>query len=276
LDTLLIEVECLVIRDRFSVGMKMLDSLIKDNPENGKLYYCKAFYYRDNNIYDTTYFSLLRKSIELNYQIGSSLGSFANFCFNFIVACEKPKSPIILSSLKKIEFLNISEGYCIKAIPLENRGKDSYLELLAMIKDKRNEISGIKTGELKFNNKFDTLTLVSQLMDCGEFGGHLEYIKFYHSNKNIVAEFSQDIPSCQNEMKPDNPPYKFYKKDPQKVDSTLIKSYIKHFVRINKRPDSSTNAPTSFWIMQDSNIYFVRDWTGNSKQYEKLRDKIFK
>lgn len=276
LDTLLIAVECLVIRDQFSQGMRKLDSLIQVYPENGKLYYYKAFYCRDNNIYDTTYFSLLRKSIDLNYQNGSSLGTFANFCYEFIVACEKPNSLTILPKTKKKELLNVTENYCLKAIQLDNAGKNSHLELLAMTKQKRNEISGIKTGDLKFSNDFDTLIFVSQLNDCGEFGGHLEYIKFYHIEKNIVGEFSQDVPYCQDEMQPDTPPYAAYKKGPEKVDSTSIKSYIKHLKNINKRPDAVTNAPTSFWVIQGENIYFVRDWTGNSKQYETLRDKIFK
>lgn len=256
--------------------MKILDSLIKSNLDNGKLYAYKASYFSQNNVFDTVYFAFQKEAIRLNYFLGSSLYNLACDYYNYIISCESEKSILHLSKDKKIELLNSAEINCLKAIPIDKSGKNRCLELLVMIKNKKAAITNTKIEPLKFTNKFDTLLIISQLMDCGEFGGHLEYIKCYHVKDNIVSVFYQDQPFCQGMEKSDKPLYNLYKKEQQNIDSTELKSYINHFNSIEEHPDMTTNAMTSFWIFMDTNLYFQRDWTGNSKEYELLRDKIFK
>jgi hypothetical protein len=275
LDLKLIKIECLIIRDQFESGMKILDSLIFANPTNGELCATKADYLSRNNRFDTTYISYQKQAIKLNYNLGYSIYHLGDYYYNFLMCCERDKSPLKLSKTQKLELLEFAELNFSKALLLNKKLKSNYLENLAKIKEKRAELTNIKIDELKFSNEFDTLLIISELMDCGEFGGHLEYIKCYHSKGNIVAIFSQDEPFCQNE-KPARPPDTSYKTGEQKIDSKILKSYIEHFKKIIKNPDVVTNAPTTFWIIQNSNIYFQRDWTGNSKEYETLRDKTFK
>jgi tetratricopeptide (TPR) repeat protein len=276
LDTLLIRIECLVSRGQFNSGMKILDSLIKSNPNNGKLYAYKSTYLSQNNIFDTAYFAYQKKAVELNYFLGSSLYSLACNYYNYFNGCEAEKSPHHLSKVKKVELLNLAEINCLKAMSIDKSIKNFCLELLVMIKNKKAVINKTKIESLRFSNKFDTLLIISRLMDCGEFGGHLEYIKCYHAKNNLIAVFSQDELFCQGEQKPDKPPYGLYKKGEQKIDSVILKSYINHFNNIEEHPDMTTNAITSFWVFIDSNFYFQRDMSGNSKEYESLRDKIFK
>lgn len=275
IDTILLRVECYVIRDQFAYGINLLDSLIRTNPKEGKLFVLKAQYHYRHNIYDTVYFSCLREAINLNYDLGFSLGLTANLYYNYISATESPNSTFTLSNSKKNQLLELCEKNCLKSLPIYNERKDFILELLSLTKKKKADLNGQKIEELNLVSKFDTLTIVSQLMDCGEFGGHLEYIKCYHSNNDIVAEFSQDPPYCELGHKSENAPH-IFKTGLQKISLAQLDTYVKHFNSINPNPHRMTNAPTSFWVMKDSNIYYIRDWSGNSKEFESLRDATFK
>jgi hypothetical protein len=275
IDSILLKIECLVIRGQFDNGMNMLDSLLKQNPDNGNLYYLKGHYYSDKNIFDTVYISYQKKAIELNYELHLCLYNLGNYYYNYLISCESGTSPIKLSNNQKLELLNSAEINYTKALSYKEFKADA-LEAIYKTKEKRAFITNNKIPELTFTNQFDTLLIITQLRDCGEFGGHLEYIKCYHSNGNIVGIFSQDERFCDYKIKPNKPPYQLYKKGEQKASSEMLKLYVEHFKEIIPDPDIATNAPTAFWIIKDSNIYFQRDWTGNSKEYQKFRDTIFK
>ena len=113
-------------------------------------------------------------------------------------------------------------------------------------------------------------------MDCGEYGGHIEYINCFYQQGELKAIFWKDDPICQMEIPEEELIENDYKSDTQTISKEVLSQYLNHVLNIDKWPLMNTNAPTSFWIIKDDDPFFIRDWTGNSKEYEAFRDKIFK
>ncbi len=127
-----------------------------------------------------------------------------------------------------------------------------------------------------FNSK-DTLTIFSEVRDCGEFGGHNEYITITY-DKNFVATFKSDKPCKLPEMAV----YSLDKIYKDKIDLTdqlqkYIVDYIKKFKNYKDNPDVQCNAPSGNYLkFRKDKTYLADDDCEWKKVFESFRDSLFK
>lgn len=129
--------------------------------------------------------------------------------------------------------------------------------------------------KLESSPKFDTLVIITLLRDCGEFGGHYEYIKCFYNKESLVGCFHQDPAECEYNLKPKNEIYNLYKKGNQLIDSTQLIQFLDYF-KSSEHTDMISNAPTEFWIIKNNIIYYRMRHFGHGDVYIAFRDKIFK
>jgi hypothetical protein len=276
IDTALIDVECYIMKNQYERGMKLLDSLIEKNKSNPELYLKKAYFQANHNIYDTAYFDNYRKAIEAGADTGNTLYNLGVYYFNYVMTFNEINSPYELKASEKINLINQAESL-VKQSAIHDKKYLCYsYEILCLTKESKSEIMNTTLQPFSFDEKFDTLLIMSELKDCGEFGGHIEYIKCYYQQRKLKAEFWKDAPICEIEITKDRKTENDYKSEPQTISYKALSKYVNHVINIDKNPSSISNAPTSFWIIKDNEPFFIRDWTGNSIEYESFRDKIFK
>jgi hypothetical protein len=276
IDTVLVDVECLINRNQYDKGMGLLDSLIEKNHYNPDLYLLKAHFQERNNLFDTIYFNSYRIALELGADTGQTLYNLGALYYNYVIACNNSDSPVKVTASEKIDILNHAESVVKLAAYHDYKYLSYSYEFLSLSKEAKAEIMGEAIKPISLESKFDTLLLMSQLMDCGEFGGHIEYIKCYYQNEELKGVFWKDAPICEIEIPVVDKKQNDYKTDPQVISIKDLRQYLKHVLKIDKEPSSWTNAPTSFWVIRDNDPFFIRDWTGNCAEYESFRDKIFK
>jgi hypothetical protein len=282
IDTTLIDVECLIIRNQYDKGINLLDSLIKKNGDNPELYLRKAYFQADKNIFDTLYFDNFRTALELGADTSQTLYNLGAYYFNFLVACGDSTSPLKLALSDKINLINRAEKVVERAATHDKEYLSYYYEFVSLSRaykaELRNEDLEPFPVEEPFSVEadFDTLLIMSELMDCGEFGGHIEYIKCYYDHEELKAIFWKDDPKCEIEIPKREIIENNYKRGPQSITKERLITYLSHVTSIDENPSMMTNAPTSFWIVKDNDPFFIRDWTGNSKEYETFRDEVFK
>ncbi len=275
-DTALKDVECLIIRNQYQKGMKLLDSLIETNSTNNKLYHVKTHFQVEHNIYDTVYLNNLRLALALGKDSDTSLilYNLGVYYLNYLVACNDSSSPVNLDSSDFINLINRAELLVKKSAVLNKEYVPDSYEFLYIAKETKAEVLNIPLQPLSIDGDFDTLLIMSELRDCGEFGGHLEYIKCYYKNGKLKGVFWKDHPTCKTEV--DEKSADVFKVKEQKLSKRELMEYLNHVISIDKNPSSWTNAPTSFWVIKDNEPFFIRDWTGNSSEYEIFRDENFK
>jgi len=274
-DTTLIFVKCLIIRNQYEKGMSLLDSLIEKNKDNPELYLQKAYHQADKKELDTAYFVNFRIALKHGAEPSLTLYNLGVHYFNYVVACNDSSSPVTLSASEKINLIKQAESF-VKQSAVHNKEYLSYsYEFLSLSKEFKAKIRNEDLPPLALTEEFDTLLIMSRLPDCGEFGGHIEYIKCYYQQGELKAVFWKDDPICDIVIPKEVVIENDYKTDPQTVSKEALFQYLYHVINIDKSPSVYTNAPTSFWIVKDNDPFFIRDWTGNSKEYELFRDKIF-
>jgi hypothetical protein len=147
----------------------------------------------------------------------------------------------------------------------------------------------------------DTLILIGKIMECGEWGGHEEYIIICRRNQNLICWMGKGSSDCPKDffdrknrtfgfpkahrigenIEPEKtipPPEVVYDtiiiQDEQK---SLITNYFKEFGIISLKCDINSNAPTYYKIIYNlETIYNREDPSGHWKGFIDLRDKIFK
>ena len=196
-------IQCIARHDNYDKAMRLLDSLILIYPDSGKLYFFKAICRLEQNMYDTTCISFYKKAIDLNYNLSLCYENMGGHYYNFLVFCEYKNSPFKLKLKEKLKLLDLAEENYLKSININKISKEYVLQDLALVKYKRDTLLGVKQKELSYPDKFDTITIITSLLDCGEFGGHLEYVKIYHSGKDIVGVLSLDSIYCSPGMQLD-------------------------------------------------------------------------
>lgn len=275
LDSLKIKLECILYTKEYEKGLKLVDSLIQSNPSDGSLYHLKGnILYRD--IRDTAYIQYYRKAAQLGFLEGREYLTIGQHYLSYSHGNGFFESPLNLSDADVLKILMISKKNIHKALAITKDYSAECYESLVKIQSAENYINKIELKPLQFNQDFDTLIIMSFLMDCGEFGGHMEYIKFFHENDNIVGVYSQDQPVCMADIQPKKELYADYKQDHQIISPAQLKMYIDHFNSIQKDIGYTSNAPSEFWLLIDGVYYFKRDWSGNSLEYEILRNSLFK
>lgn len=276
LDTLLIHVDCLVIRNRFNRAMAILDSLIGENPSNLTLHLSRIQHKSRRRICSTIYFDELNEASILAADKGKELLNLGIYYLNYISSCEDSTSSEKLLEAEKLRILDRVERIVKRAAINDKNYLGPSYEIIYEIISRRARITNKPTPTFSLKSKFDTLLLISELPDCGEFGGHMEYIKCYYSNEILVGRFWKDNPICQGEISFNNQDSLKFKTLAQPIDFKLLDQYVNHVLKIDKKPPISTNAPTSFWLVKDGIPHFTRDWSGNSEEYEVFRNSVFK
>jgi hypothetical protein len=139
----------------------------------------------------------------------------------------------------------------------------------------------IETPRPKFNFKFnelklnDTLLIGSIIMDCGEFGGHNEYIYIYVQDSKIYAKLKREK-LCDTKSVKNNPNAKFIDivELPLNSQNTIL-NYINKFNNFVPDPNIVSNAPTDFWIKFKNENYDFHDQTGRWKEFLIIRNTLF-
>jgi hypothetical protein len=275
-DTILIDVECLIIRNQYEKGMSLLDSLIQKNKDYPELYLQKAYYQADYNRFDTAYFANFRKALKLGADTSFTLYNLGVYYYNYLLAFNDSTFQQELSSSEIISLINQAEHVVRKSAIYDKEYLSYSYEFLSMSKQLKADVRNENLTPFSVEVKFDTLLLMSQLMDCGEFGGHIEYIKCYYDNEKLKAIFWKDDPICQIEVPEEELADNDYRKAPQEITENILNQYVNHVINIDRNPSMMTNAPTSFWMVKDGDPFFICDWTGNSEEYELFRNTIFK
>ena len=134
---------------------------------------------------------------------------------------------------------------------------------------------------LKFSFEFnqlkstDTLIIASTIMDCGEFGGHNEYIYIYLLDSKIYAKLKRDK-LCDAESLKNNPKATFTEiVELQPNSQKTILDYINDFNVYVPEANVSSNAQTDFWIQFKNENYDLHDQTGRWKQFLIIRNRLF-
>jgi uncharacterized membrane protein len=124
----------------------------------------------------------------------------------------------------------------------------------------------------------DTLLLYAQYSECGEWGGHEEYINITPTEKGLLAVFSWNKPKvCKSEFKDAPPITNGTSKILNPEEKTIISSYISDLADAkSKNEKPSWNMLDVFTVhTKDSTLEF-ENWNRGWKGFEKLRNKVFR
>lgn len=154
-------------------------------------------------------------------------------------------------------------------------GQSYYSKIKERLPTSGQQTSYSLVKQLNFKSKFDTILIITLLRDCGEFGGHFEYIKCFYKKDTIFGSFHQDPPECEFNFKPEKAIFNSYKKGNQPIDSTQLVQYFEYFKK-QEENDLMSNAPTEFWIISQNVVYYQIRHLGRGDVYIAFRDKIFR
>jgi len=137
-------------------------------------------------------------------------------------------------------------------------------------------------------DKSDTLKIIVEISDCGEWGGHKESIYLQRNNNNeIVARFIMDTVSCDKIVEVNGCGVlddKERKKvlDVSKVinleDEKLISIFLQRLIELSLRNEIDSNAGDMFHVINTNKEMYFTYWnSGNCRDtyYEKVRKQIF-
>lgn len=121
----------------------------------------------------------------------------------------------------------------------------------------------------------DTLKIWSNIMDCGEFGGHNEYIFIYQNKDKTFAKLKRDK-FCDPKSEINKPKGKFKKSIELSSEfKSSISNYVNKFNDFKATSGLFSNAPTDFWIKYKEEVYHFNDPSGRWKEFLILRDELF-
>lgn len=133
----------------------------------------------------------------------------------------------------------------------------------------------------------DTLLITAYIADCGEFGGHKEYIRVFQNSGKIFASLIKDKPCNHSYQLPDTLTHVQFlghivnesrdKKELTSRDESAIQHFLTEFTKKKAaRNTIISNAPTEFWIESPGKISGYLDQSGRWDGFNILRDSIFK
>ncbi len=121
----------------------------------------------------------------------------------------------------------------------------------------------------------DTLIIGGYIEDCGEFGGHNEYIKIYKCGKNLTALFKMEhIQTCRGSVIGKD---RTLKNKTVLSDSgiALINRYIKEFGNSFVYYYAAVYTST-FWIVYKGIDYYRKVPSNQLSGFTELRDRLFR
>ena len=106
-------------------------------------------------------------------------------------------------------------------------------------------IKNIKNG--------DTLTLIGYFSDCGEWGGHAEYIYLYKNDSALWFTYKNDSIKCTRIATPEQKELVEVSKLLSFKQTEIISNYIENLFEFKKSlegdgPKASSNGPNCYYI----------------------------
>jgi len=132
--------------------------------------------------------------------------------------------------------------------------------------------------KLNYNDftKVDTFKIEAYIADCGEFGGHHEYIRIYQKRSHFIVTLKRD-PPCQNNLDFELGIKKSFEKAKlTRNRKKIIGIFICDFNTKIQPKDYTSNAPTHFLIIYRKKIYYKEDQTGEWNKFTELSNELFK
>jgi hypothetical protein len=138
--------------------------------------------------------------------------------------------------------------------------------------------NSIDTIIFSFNsfNKGDTLNIKGYIADCGEFGGHYEFIKIYKYRSKVIATLLRNTPCRPGMDLLEGTPELLNTVSLNKTLKPLITDFIIKFNELVHSTDWDSNAPTDFEISYQNKKIYKRDQTGDWNEFIYLRNNLFK
>jgi hypothetical protein len=145
-----------------------------------------------------------------------------------------------------------------------------------------------RSTPLNIVNNSDTLKISILTSDCGEWGGHKEYVYLYRNKDyKILARFIQDSVSCKNMTETNGFGHVDYSKSVKIFDTCLILSkdgekllneFLRRLFELYLRREVHGNSGYSFQVMNtDSTLNFTYWNSGDCRNtyYGNIRNQIF-
>lgn len=255
-------------------AIEVLDSSIKLGYDDLYIYVNKATcqYYMDP--LDTSYYETLRAYKAINPSNPDVAMYLADFRFVWLgVLTDSCSSESCILTLEE-EFAKC-ERAIHRAIQASKANWPDGYELLYELDELGPFEHTPTTSSFQYSNEFDTTIIIIDIRDCGEFGGHHEIIECFRTEDGLNATFYRDSITCsyRNTNIADATPFNA---EAQNIDANSLESFV-HFVQnIDRDPGSMTNAPVTYWIIQDEQMYYLIDYMPRDKpNYMELRKTMF-
>lgn len=269
LDSLKCDIFCSSNRNNLNNKQEVLDSLLIIHENDGFLNMSKGDYLMQENYQDTLFLKYYKKAAKIGFEQEFLYTNISIFYFNY--------SLNDLTKESKLSILANANKYIQKALLLHTEAPAFKLEVLGSIKMQLKEVENKDLHVPKHPRFFDTLYIMTHMRSCGEFGGHMEYIKCYQKEDKLLGIFSVGKAFCEQGFQPSEESLLLnYKTSPQIIDSIALQTYLNYFNSITDEMNILSNAPSCFWVLIDNDYYFRRDLSGNSEEYKTFRNDIFK
>ncbi len=142
------------------------------------------------------------------------------------------------------------------------------------------------------NYSQDTLKITVEASDCGEWGGHREYILLHKDKENrLIANFTVDSVSCDNIISIYEEDYSYSDIDENsriividtfkiltKNDEKIINKFIIRVMNLYLRQEMHSNAGTTYHIQHTDSTLDLNYWNNGdyrNTNYGKVRKKLF-
>ena len=255
----------------------LLDCLFSIDSINPKLRYYQAA----NCIYkaadckvklnDTSYFRHYRYCIEKDYEKARCYYNIGAGYMNFI-------PPRIENDLSKAN--KLTEADKLRLMDLAERnfwlsyssGLKEAIFIVGDIQKMKNEYLKIPLPNI--NIRQDSLKIIADIRDCGEFGGHIETIDIVHGGRNnYIATFHSDSIFCQEEKArlSENSKYKGKQAGVSKRNLSVLINALDSFKKISL----ISNAPFRIAIQHNKDVLYQRIDSQYWTYYKDFRMKTF-
>lgn len=144
---------------------------------------------------------------------------------------------------------------------------------------------------LNFINIDDTLKIIIEASECGEWGGHREYIFLKRKNNKITANFIVDSVSCDDIVTIYEQDYSFSEIDENSrkiiIDTTklltkkeekIMNKFILQIMSLYMEQEVFSNAGTVYQIINTDSSLNIAYWNSGdcrNTNYREVRKKVF-
>jgi hypothetical protein len=249
--------------------IQLINCLLSYDSVNPKLNFYKAGLSERKEITDTSFFRYYRVSIENDFKKGESYYNMGAFFINNLFSWQKD-SMAMFGFLKNEQekYLNLAEKYMWSSF------KSGFKESIFAIGDIQNlKNEYLKTPKPRINLDQDTLTIVAQIMDCGEFGGHIEKIHLINNGDNYNTYFFSDSIYCMNEITRPSFNSKYNAKNTVIPKDFLIE--LAYAIDSYKDVGVLTNSSVAIAIVWNEHVLYQRIQDSRWPHYLEFRKKIF-